>query len=383
MAKIKGAICFIIFVCFYMFLFNVLPGEAEVKAGEELVLEKYEKALVLEVNDAGSNPEAQESMFTEQIIKVKIMSGKYKGKVMEARNSLSGSKGWDLIVKPGDKVVLYMTEENGQISEVYIADMARSAYLNYLIIGFILSIIIIGGIKGIKSLVALGFTILAIYKVLLPALMKGYAPIPVTVAVLVIVTLLTMFIVGGITRKSVAATLGTVGGVIVAGLIAMYIGDLAHLTGYATEESRMLLYVDNFKVDMKGLLFAGIIIGALGAVMDVAMSIASAIDEIKKANPGLSKAQLIRAGMNVGRDIMGTMSNTLILAYTGGALPLLLLFMAYNTPGIRIFNAEMIATEIVRAVAGSIGLIFSVPITAVIAGILSEAEKQVLYTEDF
>lgn len=383
MTRIKGAVCFIIFVCFYMLIFSILPAVAEVRASEDIMMERYEKALVLEVNDIRSTPEAQESMFTEQIIKVKVISGQYKGKVIEARNSLSGSKGWDLHVKPGDKVVLYMTEENGKISEVYIADMARASYLNYLIIVFVLSLIIIGGIKGIKSLVALCFTILAIYKVLLPVLVKGYPPIPVTVAVLIAVTLLTMFIVGGVTRKSVAATLGTVGGVIVAGIIAMYIGDLAHLTGYATEESRMLLYVDNFKVDMKGLLFAGIIIGALGAVMDVAMSIASAIDEIKKANPGLSKVQLIRAGMNVGRDIMGTMSNTLILAYTGGALPLLLLFMAYNTPGIRIFNAEMIATEIVRAVAGSVGLIFSVPITAVIAGILSDTEKQVLYTEDF
>ncbi|SHG87491.1 Uncharacterized membrane protein [Thermosyntropha lipolytica DSM 11003] len=383
MARIKDVIGFIIFVCFYMLLFCTLPVQAEIKAGEELVLEKYEKALVLEVNDASSTPEAQESMFTEQIVKVKVMSGKYKGKVMEARNSLSGSKGWDLEVKPGDKVVLYMTEENGKLAEVYIADMARSSYLGYLALFFILSLVVIGGIKGFKSLVALGFTILGIYKILLPALMQGYSPVLVTVLVLIGVTFLTMFIIGGISRKSVAATLGTAGGVIVAGLIAMYIGDLAHLTGYATEESRMLLYVDNFEVDMKGLLFAGIIIGALGAVMDVAMSIASAVDEIKRANPGLAKAQLIGAGMNVGRDIMGTMANTLILAYTGGALPLLLLFIAYNTPGIRIFNAEMIATEIVRALAGSIGLIFCVPLTAFLAGILAKEEKTVSYGKEF
>ncbi|MBO8159103.1 MAG: YibE/F family protein [Thermosyntropha sp.] len=360
-----------------IFVFCKLPvaigtdGEAN-----KLPVEKYEKAIVLEVNEASSSPEQDEHYFTEQIIKVKVLTGEYKGKVVEARNSLSGTRGWDLIVKPGDKVVLYITEENGRLSEVYIADMVRTSYLNYLILGFVLSLIIVGGIKGIKSLVALGFTILAIYKVLLPFLLKGYSPIPVTVIVLVAVTLLTMFIVGGISRKSVAATLGTAGGVVVAGLIAMWVGDLAHLTGYATEESRMLLYVENLKVDMQGLLFAGIITGALGAIMDVAMSIASSIDEIKKANPGLNRLQLMGAGMNVGRDIMGTMANTLILAYTGGALPLLLLLMAYNTPAIRIFNTELIATEIVRALAGSIGLIVAVPLTAIIAGLLAEKEAQ-------
>lgn len=381
MARTRGAVCVIFLICFFMSFFS--SGMARAEKVSDNWVEKYEKALVLKVHDAGNLPGEEEQVFTEQIIKVKVLSGKYKGKVLEARNSLSGSQGWDLLVKPGDKVVLYMTEENGKLSEVYIADMLRTPYLNYLVLLFILSIVVIGGLKGIKSLVALGFTILGIYKVLLPALMQGYSPLPVTVAVLIGVTLLTMFIVGGVTRKSVAATLGTVGGVIIAGLIAMYIGDLAHLTGYATEESRMLLYVDNFKINMKGLLFAGIIIGALGATMDVAMSIASAIDEIKKANPELSKARLIGAGMNVGRDIMGTMANTLILAYTGGALPLLLLFMSYNTPGIRIFNAEMIATEVVRALAGSIGLIFCVPITAVIAGILATKKKAVYYEKDF
>lgn len=383
MARIKGAVCLSVLLFLCMLASGIFSFQPEAKASEDMMAELYEKALVLEVKDEVPGTENEEQVFTEQIIKVKVLSGKYKGRVMEARNSLSGSKGWDLVVKPGDKVVLYMTEENGKLNEVYIADMARSSYLNYLALLFIFSLVLIGGIKGIKSLVALGFTILGIYKILLPALMKGYSPLPVTIAVLIGVTLLTMFIVGGVSRKSVAATLGTVGGVIIAGLIAMYIGDLAHLTGYATEESRMLLYVDNFKIDMKGLLFAGIIIGALGATMDVAISIASAIDEIKKANPGLTKAQLIGAGMNVGRDIMGTMANTLILAYTGGALPLLLLFMAYNTPGIRIFNAEMIATEIVRALAGSIGLIFCVPLTAVIAGILATEEKSVYYERNF
>lgn len=333
--------------------------------------EIYVTAKVLKVFDLEDKQSGVDSPFQEQIVKVKILSGEYEGEIIQAHNSLSGSKGLDLNIKPGDKVVLYLTEDQDKITEAYIADMARTSYLGYLVGLFILGLIIIGGMAGIKSIVALGLTILGVYKVLLPALLQGYSPLPITVVILLVITMLTMFIVAGISKKSIAATLGTMGGVLAAGLIALIIGDTASLTGFADEESRMLLYVENLKIDMQGLLFAGIIIGALGATMDVAISIASSIEEVKKANPSLKPGDLFRAGLNVGRDIMGTMTNTLILAYTGGALPLLILFMAYNTSAVRIFNSELIATEIVRALVGSIGLVFSVPITAMFAAMLA------------
>jgi len=353
---------------------GVIGAETGINAEQENLKELYEKAEVKKV-DTISQESGESGFFQEQLVTVKVLSGKYKGQVFEARNTLSGSPGWDIEVNPGDRVLLYISEENEEVSEVYISDMARASYVNYLVIAFILVLILIGGLKGIKSLLALGLTVLAIYKILLPAILKGSSPLVVTILVLAVVTFLTMFIIGGLTRKSMAATLGTIGGVMIAGLLAILVGDLAYLSGFATEESRMLLFIDGFEVDMQGLLFAGIIIGALGATMDVAMSIASAIDEVRKANPNLNTWQLIGAGMNVGRDIMGTMTNTLILAYAGGALPLLLLYMAYNTPGMRIFNSELIATEIVRAIVGSIGLVCCVPITASISGVLSKKSK--------
>jgi len=345
-------------------------------AEEELNQEKYEKAHVLSIQDIEADNE-DGNVFQEQIIKAKVLSGKYKGQVLEARNTLSGSPGWDVVVEAGDEVILYITEDaDGAINEVYVSDLARDSFLKYLIIGFILCLVIIGGIKGIKALLALGITALAIYKILLPCLLQGYSPLPITILLLVGVTLITMFLVGGLTKKSIAATIGTVGGVIIAGILAIIIGDLAHLTGFATEESRMLLYVENLKMNIQGLLFAGIIIGALGATMDVAISIASSVDEVKKVKPGLKTIELFKAGMNVGRDIMGTMTNTLILAYAGGALPLLLLFLSYGTSGTRIFNSELIATEVVRALVGSIGLIFTVPITALVASVLATKSRK-------
>ncbi|NLJ72976.1 MAG: YibE/F family protein [Syntrophomonadaceae bacterium] len=338
--------------------------------------ESYEKAVVVEVEDREFQETYDDYSFQEQLVTVKMLTGDNKGDLVTVINTLSGSVGWDLEVKPNDKVVLYIVEENGQV-EKYISDMIRTPYLNYLIIFFVLAIVIIGGIKGVKSLVALGLTILAIYKILLPALLKGSSPLLITMFILIGVTLLTMFIIAGFTRKAVAATLGTIGGVIIAGVLALLVGNLAHLTGFASEESRMLLHVEGLTLNIKGLLSAGIIIGALGATMDVAMSIASSISEIKKANPNLKANDLMRAGMNVGRDIMGTMTNTLILAYTGTALPLLILFMAYDTTAIQIFNSELVATEIVRALAGSVGLVFSVPITAFVASFLVSRDHRV------
>ncbi|QGT99023.1 YibE/F family protein [Candidatus Syntrophocurvum alkaliphilum] len=362
----------LVFVLLLVFIFiNVGTVASAYSVDSDFTDELWEKALVLEVKDLDSS-EPSSGYFSEQTVTIEILSGDFKGQVLQAQNTLSGSPGWDIAVTEGDKVIVYITTHEGEIVELNIADYARADYINYLLIGFMGVLIVVGGIKGIKALVALGFTALAIYKFLLPALLAGYAPLPITIAILTGVTIVTMTIIGGLTKKAFSATIGTIGGVIFAGLLAYFIGTLASLTGLATEESRMLLYVDNLNIDIRGLLFSGIIIGALGATMDVAMSVASSVDEIKKANPNLTTIDLIKAGMNVGRDIMGTMVNTLVLAYAGGALPMLLLYMTYATPGAVIFNSEFIATEILRAVAGSIGLILSVPITAVVSGIIYE-----------
>jgi uncharacterized membrane protein len=185
------------------------------------------------------------------------------------------------------------------------------------------------------------------------------------------VTIATIFIVSGVNTKSVAAIIGTSSGVIIAGLMAYFVGSKIHLTGLSAEEATMLMYLpQGIEFDFKSLLFAGIILGSLGAVMDVGMSIASSIEEIYNANSSLSRKELFNSGMNVGKDVMGTMTNTLILAYTGSSIPLLLLFMGYDAGLIEVMNLDIIATEVVRSLSGSIGLILTIPITAFIATVL-------------
>lgn len=315
--------------------------------------------------------------FKSQIVQVKITEGKFKNSLVTAEHSLSSgfnSKHKGIELKVAQEVLLYIEEsKDGTVKNAYVAEIARDKYLLYLAIGFVLVLIVIGRLKGLKAVISLVITCFAVVKILLPLILQGFDPVMVSVGVCTLIITVTLLMVSGFNKKTLAAIIGTVGGVLAAGIIAQLVGNMANLTGLGDEESQMLMYIpQNINFDFKGLLFAGIIIGALGAAMDVGMSIASSMHEIKVATPGINRGMLIKSGMNVGRDIMATMSNTLILAYAGGSMQLMLLMMAYNIPFNEIVNRDMIASEVVRSLAGSIGLIFTIPITAVVAGILSE-----------
>lgn len=337
--------------------------------GEEAITSNYEKALILEVmeNQVTDNDNIESTQYVE----LEVLGGKYKGEVFNIENVQSGHPVYDIPVEKGDKVVV-MVEEYGDGSlEVNITDYSRDGYIYMLTIGFALALIFIGRSKGLKTIITLIFTMLMIFRVLLPLMLRGFNPIIVTIIISAAITILTIILISGFTKKSLAAIVGTITGVLIAGLLAFVIGTRVKLTGLSSEEAVMLLFIpQNIQFNFKDLLFSGILLGALGAVMDVCMSIASSIEEVHRANSDLSMKKLFLAGMNVGKDIMGTMSNTLILAYTGSAIPLILLFMAYETSIIRIINLDIVATEIVRSLSGSIGLILSIPMTAIISAVL-------------
>jgi len=215
-----------------------------------------------------------------------------------------------IIVKQGEWI--YLTVENTEEGsvEVYISEYLRDTYIYIVAAIFVALILVIGRLKGLKTIITLMLTILLILKGLLPGLLAGYSPIILTIGIAFIITLITILTIGGFTRKSYAAIIGVLGGVFAAGLIAYVIGSQVKLTGLSSEEAVMLLYIpQGIQFDFRGLLFSGIIIGASGAVMDVGMSISSSMEEIKNANPSISKKALMMSGMNVGKDIMGTMAN--------------------------------------------------------------------------
>jgi uncharacterized membrane protein len=306
-----------------------------------------------------------------QLVTVEITSGRFRGHIEELENLLTGIPYRDLQLRTGDQVLLFLELDEGRLQSVNLYDVARDRYIYILLAAFIFSVILVGRVKGFKALLTLAFMAFVIFKWLLPLILQGYNPLLLTVLFASLITLVTLTIIGGLNAKTAAAIIGTIGGLLVAGIIAWGFGNAASLTGFSTEEAQMLQFAElPVDINIRGLLFAGIIIGALGAMLDIAMSIASSVAEIKIANPLLTAKGLFAAGFNVGKDVMGTMINTLILAYTGGALPLLLLFMAYDMSYMRIINMDLIATEIVRSLAGSFGLLVAVPLTAAAAALL-------------
>lgn len=364
----KNAALWILIVLAAILLFSFTANATSLTevTPEEYQLNLY-KAKVVEIVS-----ETIKSDTTVQVAKVKILNRDKKGTVVEITNTLTGNPAYDIVLKKGTRVTINVVERDGELS-YFLNGYEKSGYLIQITVIFLLLVLIFGGIKGIKSIVALTVTVLLVIVVLIPLLLKGYNPILLSVAVCAASTVVTMLIVAGFTKKSLSAIIGTTFGLIAGGTLAYIYGLLAKLTGFSSSDAQMLNYLPyNIKFDFRGLLFAGIIIGALGAAMDVAISIASSMTEIQKEKPTITMRQLFKAGMNIGKDIMGTMTNTLILAYTGSTLSTMLIFVGFKKSPTEIFNLDSVATEIVRAIAGSTGLLFAIPFTALAYIVISK-----------
>lgn len=325
---------------------------------------KQEKAVVLDVIEGEGDLGIGEQL---QIVTLKVLSGKYKNQTFETKNYLDQNIAFSIPVEKGTMVVVTIGLDEGEFL-VHIEDYYRQNYIYYVFILFCACVLIFGKIKGIKTLISLFATMALVFKFMIPYILNGGSPILSATLVCSISTIITMLLISGFGYKSLSAILGTIGGVIIAGGLAFFIGSQIKLTGLSSEESMILVYLkEGLVFDFKELLFAGILLGALGAVMDVSMSVASTIEEVKRIKDDITMKELFKSGINVGRDIMGTMSNTLILAYTGSSLSLLLIFSELETSMTKIMNMDLIATEIIRSLTGSIGLIMTIPITAFLA----------------
>ena len=361
----------VIFFITAILLFTGLTANAD-DAGDELVYPVRAKVIELLEEYGEEETSLGGGYYIEnQYVKVMITEGEHRGKTVVAEHSAKSyfSDYEYYRLKKGDRVfVMYNTDERGRITDAYVTDLVREGYIYFQLILFFLLILILVKGQGFKTIITLIFTVFVVIKVLIPLILKGFPPVTTAVAMCSGIIILCFLVISGWRIKTFAAALGTVTGVIAAGAFALIIGSAARLTGLAQEETIMLMNIpQDVRFYFQGLLFAGIIIGAMGAVMDVGMSIASALNEIRENNPDINFRQLIRSGMNVGRDVMGTKTNTLVLAYTGGALNIMILFTAYKVPIAQIINGDFIASEIVRALAGSIGLVLTIPVTTLVS----------------
>lgn len=323
----------------------------------------YEKAVVKEIIQ--DNIQEDGSRIGYQQIRVKILSGNHRGKTLEGTSFAGYLHGADCTE---NMRVIVSISESGENLHVSVYSYYREPIIYVFVLLFLLMLWAIGGRKGLKSAVGLIFTFICIVFLFIPMLYKGYSPVTSAVIVVTIITLVSIYLIGGLTVKSISAILGTIIGVVIAACCAALFGYYSKISGYNVSEIESLVFVaNNTKLQVGGLLFAGILISSLGAVMDVSMSIASTLNEIYSQNSSLTKNQLFKSGINVGRDMMGTMSNTLILAFTGGALNTLVFNYAYAVKYDQLINMYSIGIEIMQGVSGSIGIILTVPIVSFIA----------------
>jgi len=344
-------------------LFNSNKGDSNT----EKVL-NYEVAKVLQVSNEKirKDPVIPTIYIGEQQIKLEILTGQYAHQQFDIKNSMSLL--YSVHTKVGMKIIVSFNVNENKITNLSVYSYKRNSVVYWLIALFFALLIFVGRMKGLKSVLSIIFSIIVIFYFMLPSILSGFSPIisaTISAALIIIVCLL---IISGFNNKTYSAILGTIAGVIIAGIISFTFGYFAHLSGLTAEYTENLIDIaQTSKLNIKGLMYAVILISSLGAIMDIGITISSAIFEIHSANPNLNKRQLFNSGMNMGKDIIGTMSNTLILAFAGSSFTLLIIIATAKMPYIQISNLDVVCTEVIQGVAGSIAIVVTVPLTALVS----------------
>lgn len=381
----KKIVLVISFLLFSLVFVNFSYGMITEKVSDENIFQNTPAVIVENkgIEEVEDETSEMSSGRTQNLV-VEVLSGEKKGQRYTATYAVSARKDSSFKfdeLKVGDKVYLTI-DERMEEPLVYVSGIQRHTSLLVLAIIFLLLIVLVGKKQGIKTIISLGITVAIIFAWALPSIINGASPLWVAIAVSSVITIVTYIIISGFNKKTVAAMLGTVGGLLLSALVVLVFGKIARLSGLNEESMYLYFLPQGTQFDLVEIIFAGIIIGALGACMDIAMSIASSLEEIKKENPTASRSTLFKAGMNIGKDIMGTNTNTLILAYVGSSLTILIVYMAYGMSFSEIADVEVVTEAVLRSLAGSIGLIGVIPLTAFISSLLYSKDDEYEYIEE-
>ncbi len=331
-----------------------------------MVYASAEVTAVLADNAQEDFQNAEGRRVGDQELEIRILSGDHKDEIMTVTNYMSAL--FNVDVDQGDRIIVrIMTDEDGSYyASVFNYD--RGIVLGAFLLIFFALLAILGGKKGIGALAGLLLTLGCIWFILIPCLIRGVPAIPVTIGVSAVSAAAGLIFLNGYSKKTLCAVCGCVGGVLAAGIAAAAVGTLSPMNGFNMQEAEnLILYGADRGLKVSGLLVCGVLISALGAVMDVALGIASSVWEMKEQNPDASAKSLFRSGMQIGKDAMGTMANTLILAFAGSSLNMLILVQTYDIPFLQLINTDSIALEVVQSVAGSVGILLTVPLVAFIS----------------
>lgn len=351
----------------------MIPAGVQAQPQEGRASSQTLRAEVVEVLEEGENDLGPITQ-PYQILLVELKEGDRSGEIVEVEVGVIDLNTTDHLYSPGDQVFVSYTPvtEPGQEEMFIITDRVRTTPMIVLAVIFAVAIIALGRWKGVRAILGLAFTFAVIIWFMIPRILDGANPVTISVFAAIFIFMFTLYIVHGIGRMTTAAVMGTSISLMITGLLAFIWVRISSLTGLASDEAAFIqVMVGGEGINMQGLLLGGIIIGALGVLDDVTVSQSSTVFELRKANPNLTMAQLFASGVNVGRDHIAATVNTLVLAYAGVALPLLILFTQLNEPVLHIINREILAEEIIRTLVGSLGLICAVPLTTAIAAYMA------------
>lgn len=314
----------------------------------------------------------------EQRCTLEILDGRFKGRTAQGVNMLNGSLEQDKIFQPGEKALVVISYQGDRILSVTMTDHFRMGWEAVMAAGFAILLVLVAGRTGIRAIASFALTVLCLWKILVPLYLKGWNPIWIGLAVTLFLTVLIIALVYGFDRRCLAAVCGSFLGILVTCVLGMVFTDLFKIHGAVMSYSESLLYAGYQHLNLTQIFMAAIFIGASGAIMDLSVDITSAVYEVVEKRPDLSWKEAVRSGMNVGRSAMGTMTTTLLFAYSGGYVALLMVFMAQGTPVDHILNYKYVAAELIHTVIGSFGLVTVAPFTALCAGVFLTARGKKL-----
>lgn len=306
----------------------------------------------------------------EQRCTVVFQNGLFQGKTATAINLLQGSLEQDKLFSEGDKAQVVISYDGEIIKRVTMIDYFRVPGELLLAGLFILFLIVFAGRTGLRAILSFALTVLAIWKLLVPLYLNGYNPIWVGLLINLLLTTLIIALVYGFDNRCAAAVSGSFLGILVTCILGVIFTDLFKIHGAVMSYSESLLYAGFQHLNLTQIFMASIFLGSSGAVMDLSVDITSAVHEVVEKKPDIRPWEAVKSGMNVGRAAMGTMTTTLLLAYSGGYIALLMVFMAQGTPTEHIFNYKYVSAEIIHTVIGSFGLVSVAPFTALCSGLL-------------
>ncbi|MFC5651122.1 YibE/F family protein [Paenibacillus solisilvae] len=361
-----------------MYAFNLSPETNHSNQGSSTSSKKFEKAKVLRVisEDLQKEPSRGNLYNGSQELELKILSGEHKGEIQTITNNISVYL--NVVAKKGQTIIVNIDTADPKFYIISVYSYYRAPILYGMALLFFGVLWWIGGKKGLMSVLGIIFTLACIAYLFIPMLYRGYSPVLASVLVVILATFVTLILLNGWTARSWAAILGTICGVAISGILAYIIGNLTHISGYSTAEVDVLITIaDETGLQLGGMLFAGILLSSLGAIIDVGISIAASVHEVYMTNANLSKKELFKSGINVGRDMMGTMANTLILALTGTTLASLMVLYAIKAPLTQLTNMNMVTIEVIQGLTGCFGVVLTVPIVAFISSrIIPNFEKK-------